>query len=125
VDRFVRAAGGWEQLRQQHEEWQKCPRPKRGRRPISSDEEEEFWAVFGDWFTRAPHRIRKEFIAQIWQSNKKISEDKALPLPVRKASDPRYRSWLGSGTPESIVRRIEKKRRLPTTTPASHKTRRV
>jgi hypothetical protein len=124
VDRVVRAAGGWEQLRQQHEEWCKRPRPKRGRRPITSDEEEEFWAVFGDWFTSVPHRIRKKFIAEVWQSSKAESENKALPPAVRKAWDPRYRCWLGGGIPESIVRRLEK-RRLPTATPASHKTRRV
>jgi hypothetical protein len=115
LDRFLRAVGGWEQLRQQHKEWRKSPRPKRGRPQIASDK--ECLAVFGDWFARVPRRMRKEFIARMWQSDNKTSEDKALPLPVREAWDPRRH--IGSGTIDSIVRRLEKQ--LPNRTMATRK----
>lgn len=104
MDRALRAAGGWKQLRQQYKEWRKSPRPKRGRSRITPDG--EFLAVFGDWFATAPRRIRHEFIEGMWLWGKKQSEDNALPSDVREAWDPHRR--IGSGTIDSIVRRLEK-----------------
>jgi hypothetical protein len=115
LDRFLRAAGGWKQLRRQHKEWRKSPRPKRGRRQIAFDK--EFLTVFGDRFAMVPRRMRKEFIARMWQSDKKTSEDKALRLAVREAWDPRRH--MGGGTIDSIVRRLEKQ--LPNRTTATRK----
>jgi hypothetical protein len=102
-------------LRRQHKEWRKSPRPKRGRRQIAFDK--EFLTVFGDRFAMVPRRMRQEFIARMWQSDKKTSEDKALPLAVREAWDPRRH--MGGGTIDSIVRRLEKQ--LPNRTTATRK----
>jgi hypothetical protein len=115
---LLHAAGSREEL----DRWIDEERPplKRGPRPITSDEEfEEFSAVFGDWFAMVPHRMRKKFIEQMWESDKKTSEDEALPPPVRKAWDPRRH--IGRGTIESIVRRLERRLLKKATTPRAAK----
>jgi hypothetical protein len=109
VGRALHEFGGWEQLRQQYEAWRKSPQPIRGPRPFIFDT--EFLAVLGDWFARASHRQRVEFIGQVYQSDKKQSEDKTLRPNVRRAWDPRRN--MGGGTVKSIVRRLEKAMRKP------------
>jgi hypothetical protein len=99
---LLRAAGSRERLIQWIDEEIQEPPLKRGRHQIASDK--NFLAVFGDYFAMMPHRMRLKFIEQMFQSDKKTSEDKTLPPVVREAWDPRR---FGA-SPPSIVRRLEK-----------------